>query len=222
MYLPEIIDLGLRKYQEVLALQTSSFEEALSHKKEGKAVKNRVFLCEHESVYTLGKNGDVNNLLLSEAMLGADLVRINRGGDITFHGPGQLVVYPIIDLEYYGIGIAKYIWILEETVIRVLRKYYQIEAERLEGASGVWLDVAIKAKCRKICAIGVKASRYVSMHGLAFNMDTDLSWFQKIIPCGLSAYGVTRLSNETTQNVSMNELKTQFCEQFMALLTQTE
>lgn len=225
-------DWGLISYAEAWEKQKELFQERLDAKKvaAGNPLPDVLVSCEHRPVLTLGKSGQIENLLVSEEMLrqrGVDFFRIERGGDITYHGPGQLVMYPIFDLEHFvsetasvrpsesastrpsesaqagpsglsltrhGIGLKEYIWRLEEAVILFL-KDFGIVAGRLEGATGVWLD-AHGANARKICAIGVKASRFVTMHGLAFNINTDLSYFQLINPCGFTDKGVTSLQQE--------------------------
>ncbi|MBQ7945204.1 MAG: lipoyl(octanoyl) transferase LipB [Bacteroidales bacterium] len=231
-------DWGLISYAEAWEKQKELFQERLDAKKvaAGNPLPDVLVSCEHRPVLTLGKSGQIENLLVSEEMLrqrGVDFFRIERGGDITYHGPGQLVMYPIFDLEHFssqtaparpsestrqsesarpsesasirqsesngvparhGIGLKEYIWRLEEAVILFL-KDFGIVAGRLEGATGVWLD-AHGVNARKICAIGVKASRFVTMHGLAFNINTDLSYFQLINPCGFTDKGVTSLQQE--------------------------
>lgn len=200
-------DWGLISYREAWEKQKNLFQERLSAKAQAVNTLPDILLsCEHHPVLTLGKSGDLDNLLVSEAMLrqrGVEFFQIERGGDITYHGPGQLVMYPIFDLQHFrsaeasqrqGIGLKEYIWRLEEAVILFL-KDDGIEAGRLEGATGVWLD-AHTSRARKICAIGVKASRFVTMHGLAFNINTDLSYFQLINPCGFVDKGVTSLQQE--------------------------
>lgn len=167
-----------------------------------------LLVVEHPPVYTLGKSGRLENLLVPEAeleRLGAPLFRIDRGGDITFHGPGQLVGYPILDLERIGLGLRDYIDALEETVIRTVARY-GIRAGRIAGASGVWLDEK-SAFPRKICAIGVRASRYVTMHGFALNVTTDLDWFRQIHPCGFADRGVTSIARETGSVPPIEEVK---------------
>ena len=163
---------------------------------------------EHPPVYTLGKSGREANMLADEAMLrlrGAEFHRIDRGGDVTFHGPGQLVVYPILDLEKIGLGLRDYIDRLEEAVIRTVASY-GIAAGRIAGASGVWLGTEERSP-RKICAIGVRSSRYVTMHGFALNVSTDLGWFELINPCGFTDRGATSLERETGRRVAMEEVK---------------
>lgn len=180
---------------------------------------NRLIFCEHKPVFTLGKSGSIDHLLLTEDELAnqeIEFFKINRGGDITYHGPGQLTVYPIFDLDYFFHDLHKYVRFLEEAIIRLLATY-EIEATRIEGYTGVWIA---GSPSRKICAIGVHLSRWVTMHGLAFNVNTDLSYFEKIIPCGIEDTDktVTSLSKELGRNVEMSEvkvrLKTIFAELF--------
>lgn len=175
---------------------------------EGSASAGTILLVEHPPVYTLGKSGHAENLLIGRKALeamGAQFFHIDRGGDITFHGPGQLVCYPILDLERIGIGLREYIEALEEAVIRTVAEY-GIAAGRIAGASGVWIDPG-KARPRKICAIGVRSSRYVTMHGFALNVTTDLEWFSRINPCGFTDRGVTSIAAETGSQPSMQEVK---------------
>lgn len=167
-----------------------------------------VLLVEHPPVYTLGKSGHAENLLVSREALeaaGARFFHIDRGGDITFHGPGQLVCYPILDLERIGIGLRDYIDALEEAVIRTVAQY-GIAAGRIAGASGVWIEPESR-RPRKICAIGVRSSRYVTMHGFALNVTTDLGWFSRINPCGFTDRGVASIASETGREVPMEEVK---------------
>lgn len=175
---------------------------------EGSASAGTILLVEHPPVYTLGKSGHAENLLIGREALeamGAQFFHIDRGGDITFHGPGQLVCYPILDLERIGIGLREYIEALEEAVIRTVAEY-GIAAGRIAGASGVWIDPG-KARPRKICAIGVRSSRYVTMHGFALNVMTDLEWFSRINPCGFTDRGVTSIAAETGSQPSIQEVK---------------
>ena len=175
---------------------------------EGSASAGTILLVEHPPVYTLGKSGHAENLLIGREALeamGAQFFHIDRGGDITFHGPGQLVCYPILDLERIGIGLREYIEALEEAVIRTVAEY-GIAAGRIAGASGVWIDPG-KARPRKICAIGVRSSRYVTMHGFALNVTTDLEWFSRINPCGFTDRGVTSIAAETGLQPSIQEVK---------------
>ena len=180
------INWGLIPYQEAWDKQELLFNANLAKKRENDATENHFIICEHPHVYTLGKSGDAANMLLNTELLearGATLVRTNRGGDITYHGPGQIVGYPIIDLENFSLSLKQYIHTLEEVIIKTLATY-GIHGEHNSEATGVWLDTANPQKRRKICAIGVKASRYITMHGFALNLNTDLSYFQAINPCG--------------------------------------
>jgi lipoyl(octanoyl) transferase len=171
--------------------------------------KDYLFFVEHPHVYTLGKSGHMSNLLLSEselASVGASFYPINRGGDITYHGPGQIVGYPIIDLEHYFTDIHKYLRFLEEAIIRTLQ-HYGIKAGRIEGLTGVWLDEEDPEKARKIAALGVKCSRWVTMHGFAFNVNTDLNYFKNIIPCGIDDKEVASMHVELGKRVDEEEVK---------------
>lgn len=191
-------DLGRIDYPEALKRQTEAFDALLASKANGTEEKSCLFFCEHNPVMTLGKSGHESNLLIPETLLqnrGIEFFHINRGGDITYHGPGQITGYPVFDLDYWHLGLKQYIHQLEETVIRFLA-IYGIKGERLEGATGVWLDPQVKGRARKICAIGVKSSRFVTMHGFALNINTDLSYFTLINPCGFVDKGVTSLEKE--------------------------
>lgn len=202
-------DLGRIDYHEALLRQTAAFESLLQKKKEQATGQNELLFCEHNPVLTIGKSGNQHNLLVSEELLklkGVALYHINRGGDITYHGPGQITGYPIFDLDYYGLGLKQYIHLMEECIIRFLR-HYHIEAARLEGATGVWLDADKPGSQRKICAIGVKSSRFVTMHGFAVNINTDLSYYRLINPCGFVDKGVTSLENELGSPVDMQAAK---------------
>ena len=207
-------DLGKIDYKECWDFQEELFAEILevksSNKKEDKTTetKNHLIFCEHPHVYTLGKSGDEKNLLVNEDYLksrGATFHKINRGGDITYHGPGQLVGYPIIDLDNFFTDIHKYLRFLEEAVMLTLKEY-GLESERSPGETGVWFDVATP-KARKICALGVKSSRWVTMHGFAFNINSDLSYFGNIIPCGITDKSVTSLQKELGKEMDMQEVK---------------
>lgn len=210
-------DLGLIRFQEAWDYQTSLFEQVIDLKRmnhdlplcEQTANFNYLLFCEHPHVYTLGKSGSESNLLINQEVLkqkGAEFFKIDRGGDITYHGPGQIVGYPIFDLEAMSIGLKEYIHKMEEVIIQVLEKY-NIIATRLEGATGVWLDVEIPQKARKICAIGVKSSRYVTMHGFAFNVNTDLEFYHYINPCGFVDKGVTSMQKELGREIDMEDVK---------------
>jgi len=207
-------DLGLIDYKECWDFQEELFAEILavksSNRKENKTVEtnNHLIFCEHPHVYTLGKSGDEKNLLVNEDYLksrGATFHKINRGGDITYHGPGQLVGYPILDLDNFFTDIHKYLRFLEEAVILTLKEY-GLESERSPGETGVWFDVDTP-KARKICALGVKSSRWVTMHGFAFNINSDLSYFGNIIPCGINDKSVTSLQKELGKEMDMNEVR---------------
>ncbi len=207
-------DLGLIDYKQCWDFQEELFAEILavksSNRKENKTIstKNHLIFCEHPHVYTLGKSGDEKNLLVNEDYLksrGATFHKINRGGDITYHGPGQIVGYPILDLDNFFTDIHKYLRFLEEAVILTLKEY-GLETERSPGETGVWFDVGT-TKARKICALGVKSSRWVTMHGFAFNVNSDLSYFGNIIACGITDKSVTSLEKELGKEVDMNEVK---------------
>ncbi len=201
-------------YKECWELQQSLFESRLEIKRSGAESEDcgTILTVEHTPVYTLGKSGKQSNMLIPEAYLkslGAEFFHIDRGGDITFHGPGQIVCYPILDLSRLGIGLRQYIERLEDAVIKTIA-HYGIAGERLAGATGVWICdyVAGEQKnWRKICAIGVRASHFVTMHGLALNVATDLKWFSMINPCGFTDKGVTSISKEIGAAVDINEVK---------------
>ena len=187
-------------------LQTTFMEE--NEIRDTVLAKQYLLFCEHDHVYTLGKSGDKQNLLIARNICesrGIDLHEIDRGGDITYHGPGQIVVYPIIDLEEFNIGIKSYISMLEDVVIETL-KPFGIKGEKDGKAMGVWIDAGNSIKARKICAIGVKASRYITMHGLALNVNTDLSYFDYINPCGFTDRGVTSIEKERNRKVDLKEV----------------
>jgi len=206
-----IIDTGLKPYAEVLQIQTDLFNENVSAKLDNRPTKNILILCEHPPVFTLGKSGKRENILVGEADMQAEFYNTNRGGDVTFHGPGQLVVYPILDLDALNIGLAKYIFNLEEVIIETILEY-GLKGERITSANGVWLTGGNND--RKICAIGVKASRGITMHGLAMNVNTDLSYFNKIIPCGLEDKSVTSLQGELGRKIDMDDFKGKFLKSF--------
>ncbi|OFY64125.1 MAG: lipoyl(octanoyl) transferase [Bacteroidetes bacterium RBG_13_43_22] len=201
-------------YKETWDYQATIFKELIIGKKNnengsGAGIPGTLIFVEHPHVYTLGKSGSENNLLLDFIQLrakDAKFFRIDRGGDITYHGPGQIVGYPIFDLEAMKIGLKEYISRLEEAIIKTLSEY-DLEGSRLEGGTGVWLEPEVKEKARKICAIGVKASRYVTMHGFAFNVNTDLTYFSHINPCGFTDKGVTSLEKELRKKQDINEAK---------------
>lgn len=204
----EYRDLGRMPYKECWDLQQYLFEDLLARKGSVDGMAGYLLLVEHPPVYTLGKSGHAENMLVSEQFLrsrGAEYYHIDRGGDITFHGEGQIVGYPILDLEKIGIGLRQYIESLEEAIIRTAADY-GIGAGRIAGASGVWIRSGDAAP-RKICAIGVRSSRYVTMHGFAFNVSTDLRWFSYINPCGFADRGVTSVERETGRTVQPDEVK---------------
>lgn len=210
-------DLGRMSYEQALAIQETRFNEILSHKRNNAQHElNTLFIVEHDPVYTLGKSGDISNLKRKPEEVGAVFFKTNRGGDITYHGPGQIVGYPVFDLEQAGIGIAEYIWRIEEAIIITL-KQFGINSGRIAAASGVWLDYDDDQKARKICAIGVKASRYVTMHGFAFNVNTDLSFFEHIVPCGIEDKGVTSLEKECGHPTDLNIVKSLVIKAFQEL-----
>ncbi len=206
-------DLGHMDYQEAWDLQEQLFSEIVSRKTANRSgvdvapTPNYLLFVEHPHVYTLGKSGDLSNLLLNESQLaakGARFYKINRGGDITYHGPGQLVGYPILDLENFFTDIHKYLRLLEEAIILTLGEY-GLQGVRSPGETGVWLDVGTPF-ARKICAMGVRASRWVTMHGFALNVNADLGYFDNIIPCGIRGKGVTSLHVELGRTMDMSEV----------------
>lgn len=202
------VDLGRRGYREVWELQENLLEEVKNVKLAGGESILHLLFVEHDPVYTLGKSGNEANLLINAIQLRAkhaEFIKVDRGGDITFHGPGQLVAYPVFDLEKLGIGVREYVERLEEVVIRSIAAY-GLRGNRLPGATGVWLEPDT-SRARKICAIGVKCSRYVTMHGFALNVNTDLDYFSYIYPCGFIDKGVTSLEKELGHPVDMSEVK---------------
>lgn len=204
----EFQDWGLIDYQEAWVKQQQLFDAAISAKKESGKAQNTLVFCEHPHVITIGKSGDRGNLLFDSQMLaqrGVSFYEIDRGGDVTYHGPGQIVGYPIFDLDQFGLGLKQYIHLLEEAIIRLLA-LYNVKGERLDSATGVWLDVGTP-RARKICAIGVRSSRYITMHGFALNVNTDLSYFSLIHPCGFVDKGVTSLQQELGQELELDEVK---------------
>lgn len=211
----QYIDWGTIEYNKAWAEQELLFNATIQQKVNGLDTQNYFVICEHPHVYTLGKSGDEHNLLLNYIQLqakNAQFVHSNRGGDITYHGPGQIVGYPIFNLEDFKIGLKQYIHTMEQCIIDVLASY-GISSTRLDGATGVWLDVNTP-KARKICAIGVRSSRYVTMHGFALNVNTDLSYFAHINPCGFVDKGVTSMQKELGVEVDIDAVKTQIVEQF--------
>jgi lipoyl(octanoyl) transferase len=207
-------DLGLIEYKKCWDYQEALFADILAVKSTNKKINkkqktaNHLLFCEHPHVYTLGKSGNKKNLLVNEESLknrGATFYKINRGGDITYHGPGQIVGYPILDLDNFFTDIHKYLRFMEEAVILTLREY-GLESDRSKGETGVWFDVGTE-KARKICALGVKSSRWVTMHGFAFNVNSDLSYFGNIVPCGIIDKQVTSLEKELGEKRNIEEVK---------------
>jgi len=217
-------DLGLKDYLETWNLQTTLLEKIVAVKtanRTGKTTKNtqnHFLFVEHPHVYTLGKSGDLSNLLLNEAQLkekAATFYKINRGGDITYHGPGQIIGYPILDLENFFTDIHKYLRFLEEVIILTLAAY-DIKGTRSEGETGVWLDVGTPF-ARKICAMGIRSSRWVTMHGFALNANTDLGYFDHIIPCGIRGKAVTSMEVELGKKIDIKEVKEKILKHFKVL-----
>ena len=221
----ELEDLGLIDFKQCWDYQTKLFDATVQLKIQNRkfpdnsiSTKNHLIFCEHPHVYTLGKSGDLKNLLIDgqkRKEKNISFYKINRGGDITYHGPGQLVVYPILDLDYFFSDIHKYLRLLEEAVILTLQDY-GVFGQRLEGFTGVWVDDK-KETPRKICAIGVKCSRWVTMHGIGFNINSNLDYFKHIVPCGIEDKSVTSLQKETNQEIDMEELKLRFKKNFKNL-----
>ena len=209
-------DIGLIEYNKAWVFQEELFNKTLrvksKNRNEGTSIKteNHLIFCEHPHVYTLGNSGNKENLLVNEDYLrsrGASFYKTNRGGDITYHGPGQIVGYPIFDLDNFFNDIGKYLRLLEESVILTIKEYGLV-GERSKGETGVWINVG-KPNARKICALGVKTSRWVSMHGFAFNINTDLSYFENIIPCGINDKQVTSLEKELGEKINLEKVKEQ-------------
>lgn len=211
----KFIDLGFIDYKQAWDYQANLFQSVLDVKaanrnaSEQQTTNNYLLFCEHPHVYTLGKSGDENNLLIKKENLNtvdATYYHINRGGDITYHGPGQIVVYPVIDLENFFTDIHKYMRLLEEAVIQTLKEF-GIQAGRIKGLTGVWVDAENEKSARKICALGVKTSRWVTMHGLAFNVNASLDYFSNIVPCGIADKTVTSLQKEMGSPQNMENVK---------------
>ncbi len=212
-------DLGLIDYKKAWDYQEKLLQETVKIKS-GKAEKkiiNRIIFCEHPHVFTLGKSGKENNLLINNSILesiNATFYRINRGGDITYHGPGQIVGYPIFDLEQFKIGAKEYIFKLEESIIKTLGEY-DISSKRIKGATGVWIDSGNAGNTRKICAIGIRISKYITMHGFALNVANDLKYFDYINPCGYTDKGVTSIKNEIGFAPAIEEVKKRILSQII-------
>jgi lipoyl(octanoyl) transferase len=221
-----IHDLGLLEYEHALKYQLKLFNEIVSNKISNRRnktkiqTKNHLVFVEHNSVYTLGKSGEINNLLINQQDLKNKKIKFyktNRGGDITYHGPGQIVCYPILDLDNFFTDIHKYLRFLEETVILTLENY-GIKGIRSENETGVWLDPN-SSDARKICALGVKASRWVTMHGLALNVNNDLSFFNHIIPCGIKNKSITSISKECKKNIDIELVKEKIINNFLKVFS---
>ncbi len=213
----QFIHLGLKDYKEAWDYQEELFKATVDRKisnrklpeRDQQPTENFLIFCSHPHVYTLGKSGDENHLLANSELLaakGASFYKINRGGDITYHGPGQIVGYPILDLDHFFTDIHKYLRFLEEAVIRTVADY-GLSSGRIDGLTGVWLNENDPKNARKICALGVKSSRWVTMHGFAFNVNTDLSYFNHIVPCGIQDKAVTSLSDELGRAVDVKEVE---------------
>ena len=227
MQLVKQINLGLIDYKEAWEYQEKLFDGIVQVKRNNhnlsktsiSKTSNYLIFCEHPNVYTLGKSGKQQHLLINQQELiekNATFYKINRGGDITYHGPGQIVAYPILDLDNFFTDIHKYLRLLEESVIRTLAEY-NIIADRSKGETGVWIDVDNPLKARKICAMGVRASRWVTMHGLALNVNVDLTYFDSIVPCGIQNKKVTSMKNELGKNISTSEVQQKLTKHFSEL-----
>ena len=220
----ELKELSLRDYKDTWNYQTELLQSIVDIKinnrrnEQNDSTSNYFLFVEHPHVYTLGKSGDLNNLLLNEAQLkekGATFYKINRGGDITYHGPGQIVGYPILDLENFFTDIHKYLRLLEEVIIKTIAEYGLI-GERSQGETGVWLDVDTPF-ARKICAMGIRTSRWVTMHGFALNVNTNLGYFDHIIPCGIKGKAVASLASELGKEIPVIEVKQKILTHFKEL-----
>ena len=216
-----IQDLGSKDYKEAWDYQTNLLDETIALKRQNRTQEiqlettNHFLFVEHPHVYTLGKSGDLENLLINEEQLKqkeAVFYKINRGGDITYHGPGQIVGYPILDLENFFTDIHKYLRLLEEVIIKTIAEY-GLKGERSPGETGVWLDVGTPF-ARKICAMGIRSSRWVTMHGFALNVNTDLGYFDNIIPCGIRGKAVTSLEVELNRKIALEEVKEKILHHF--------
>lgn len=226
----EVIELGSIDYQKAWDYQEELLQQIIDikfrNRKSGtdgtEPTPNYLLICEHPPVFTLGKSGKEENLLADDEKLseiGASYYKINRGGDITYHGPGQLVVYPVLDLENFFTDIHLYLRVLEEAVILTLREY-QIEAGRVEGLTGVWVDFNNLEEARKICAMGVRTSRWVTMHGLALNINTDLTYFDYIVPCGIDDKAVTSMKEELGTGLEIRPVTEKLIENISFLMTE--
>lgn len=217
------INLGLIDYKEAWDRQQELFDRIVERKLSGGNASDTLILCEHPHVYTLGKSGHSANLLITDDFLssiGASYYKIDRGGDITYHGPGQIVGYPIIDLEKFGVSLKDYIRLVEDVIIQTIA-HFGLVGDRLDGATGVWLDPLTQGKARKICAIGVKASRFITMHGFALNVNTNMDYFSYINPCGFIDKGVTSLEKELGTSLNMDEVRSVIVEKFLKVFDAT-
>ncbi|HZG00128.1 MAG TPA: lipoyl(octanoyl) transferase LipB [Chitinophagales bacterium] len=226
-----VADLGKIDFKSAWDLQEELVKELVEIKVQNRerTAEDRIIpehhflLCEHYPVITLGKNGSMKNLLLTQDGLNDNQIsffKINRGGDITYHGPGQLVGYPILDLDYFFTDIGKYLRLVEETIILTLKEY-GIEAGRSEGETGVWLEPSSPSRARKICAIGIRCTRWITMHGFAFNVNTNLDHFNFIVPCGIGNKQVTSLQKELGRDVELDEVKEKIKRHFAQLFSAT-
>ena len=220
----KVADWGLLSYKEAWERQEDYFSQIIAHKRENRnrvapfPTDNYLFFVSHHPVFTIGKSGKNEHLLLNEkelAVKGISFFRTNRGGDITFHGPGQIVGYPLLDLDNFFTDIHRYLRCLEEVIIKTLADY-DIHSARSDGETGVWLDLGTPL-ARKICAMGVRASRWVTMHGFALNVNTDLSYFDYIVPCGIQGKGVTSLSQELNRKIDEQAVKEKIVKHFHAV-----
>lgn len=209
-------DLGRRPYKQTWDYQEKLLQQKIKAKQENLNQPDYLLFVEHNPVYTLGKNGKEKNLLINDQMLaarGIEFFHINRGGDITFHGPEQLVGYPVLDLDHYKTDLGWYLRSLEEVIILTIGEY-GLKGERSKGETGVWLDAAIKGKERKICAMGIRCSRWITMHGFALNVNVDLNYFNFITPCGIQDKQVTSMQKELGYAVDMKEVKAKLVKNF--------
>ncbi|MBR1631217.1 MAG: lipoyl(octanoyl) transferase LipB [Paludibacteraceae bacterium] len=204
----KFVDWGVIPYRVAWQQQQQLFAQSIENKQKGLPTDDVFIFCEHPSVFTLGRHGNPANMLLNEAymkQMQVELVQIDRGGDITYHGPGQIVGYPIVDLDHYRIGLKDYIHRIEEIIICTIARW-GIQGQRMAGATGVWIDVG-RPTCRKIAAIGVRSSKYVTMHGFALNVNTDLNYFRMINPCGFTDKAVCSMQSETKQIIDMEQVR---------------
>lgn len=214
-----IRDLGLVSYSEAYQIQNEIYTDLQFAKKEERKTSGTVLFCEHPHVYTIGKSGNRKNLLIDNKQLeklNAEFFPVDRGGDITYHGPGQIVMYPIIDLDNYGMGVKEYIYMLEYLIIDVLNSY-GLKGEISSGNIGVWLDVGKNSE-RKICSVGVKTGRKITMHGIALNVNTDLSYFSYINPCGFTQKSMTSIEKEIGENINIENVKELIKTKFVEVL----